>query len=263
MNFFPKITAPYYIWAPPWTCKSSGVKALHFLCHALNESGQKAYLTSGSGTLYAVNPGLNTPMLTPEHHNFYLGEGIDPIAVYPDIVNGNPLAAGKAVRWLLAPAGKHGGDTTFPSTDKVYGYTKDIHENVLCLPAYDTSIFYPPPAGSTRFGVCFYSHKYDRIHGNVLPEYTKEMPRCEGTPQQLAEILRTHECCYVFERSEVMILAKLCGCDVFLTGEGYWDCKYIEEFFDENQDLVPLGVSLEKFEDQLQKFIAETQQWNG
>ena len=36
--------APYYIVSPPYTEKSAGVKVLHMLCHALNMSGQRAYI---------------------------------------------------------------------------------------------------------------------------------------------------------------------------------------------------------------------------
>jgi hypothetical protein len=44
VNLFPTPGAPYYIVSPPYTEKSAGVKVLHMLCHALNVSGQRAYM---------------------------------------------------------------------------------------------------------------------------------------------------------------------------------------------------------------------------
>ena len=44
VNLFPTPAAPYYILSPPFTERSAGVKVLHMLCHALNVSGQRAYM---------------------------------------------------------------------------------------------------------------------------------------------------------------------------------------------------------------------------
>lgn len=250
LNLFPETRIPYFIYAPPWTHISSGVRALHLLCHALNESGQRAYLVPVNMVFYS-NPDLNTPILNEEHAAWYNIKGIDPIAIYPDIVQGNPFKAKKVVRWLLAPAGDYGGDKAFPETDKIYGYTKNIAEPVLCLPTFDRSTF--KSASSERGGSCFYSFKYDKIHGNTLLPLTDGMTRCEGTAEEVARILQTHEDCYIYERSEIFVLAKLCGCKPVPVLTDYWDGKMPEEF-KKTQDQLH-----ENFDWQLKLFIEETQ----
>ena len=257
----PSSRAIYLIWTPSWTYKSSGVRVLHLLCHELNERGEKAYLIP-SDAVFVRHPHLNTPHgldLTnnwPEFHN----SGIDYIVIYPDVVTGNPLKAKKVVRYLLAPRGLYGGSKEFPATDKVYGYTKDLADKVLFLPPYDEGVFYPPPDGSPRAGEVFYSHKYDKIHRNTLPPVTDaHWKRLEGTPQELAGMLRAAEICYMFERSEVGILARMCGCKVVNIVSDYWDGKDPDEAVDPEGNLRAIDWAV--FYEQLAAFIEETQTW--
>lgn len=260
LDLFPEPKIPYFIWMPPWDENSSGIRCLHLLCHALNENGQRAYLVPVN-TITKTNPVLNTPMLTEEHNWFYHTKGIDPIIVYPEIVQDNPFKAKKVVRWLLAPAGLYGGDKTFPETDKVFGYTKDLHDKVLCLPTFNEKIFYPPKE-ENRKGGCYYAHKYKAIHGNALLPLTDDMTQCAGTPEQVAEILRTHEVCYVYERSEILVTAKLCGCKIHPVVTEYWNGLLPSEFFDAEGDLVPQFLLRYHFKIQLERFIEETQRWS-
>lgn len=260
MNLFPELKTPYFIYAPPWSHESSGVRALHLLCHALNESGQRAYLIPVN-SWYATNPALNTPVMNDEHLAYYDLKGIEPIAVYPEIVMDNPFRLKKVVRWLLAPAGAYGGPAKYPEEDKVYGYTRDVAdkygtEKVLCLPTFDTTVFYPPEEGAKRVGDCFYSYKYDKIFGNKLPEETRTMTRCAGEWDIVADILRNYEKCYVYEMSEIMVNAALCGCDVIPVG-----VDLPGAFFNTDGRLVPQKVLLENFEWQLKLFIEESQRW--
>lgn len=259
LNLFPEVKTPYYFFSYPWDEHSSGARCLHLLCHALNESGQRAYLVPVN-TWFHTNRALNTPVLNEEHNALYANFGPEPIVIYPDIVEGNPFKSKKAVRWLLAPAGAYGGSKTFPDTDKVYGYTKDLAEKVLCLPTFDQRIFYPPKV-ENRSGDCFYAHKYDKIHGNKLLPLTDGMTRCEGTPEQVSDMLRSYKNCYVYERSEILINAKLCGCTIRPVLTNYWDGKLPEEFFDKDKNLVSQNVLLENFEKQLRIFIEDTQTW--
>jgi hypothetical protein len=175
---------------------------------------------------FAINPFLNTPQLPQNHHLFYESNGVDPIYVYPDIIRGNPMHGKRVVRWLLAEAGKYGGDSVFPETDKIYGYTTPIAKsagtkNVLLLPTFDRNVFFDND--STRSGACYYAHKYDRIHGNVLPDIVKDAMRLSGKPETISAILRQSEVCYVLEMSEIIINAQLCGCKVILVRTPYFD----------------------------------------
>lgn len=263
LNLFPDDKKPYFLWAPPYDENSSGVRALHLLCHALNEVGQRAYLIPVN-MMFGFNPALNVHILDQNIAMYYQAKGIDPIFIYPDVVTldkDQELDDKKIVRWLLAEAGTYGGDKVFPPKHKVYGYTKNIHENVLCLPTFDERVFHMPVEPHGRKGFCFYSHKYDKIHGNPLQALTYGMTRCEGTPEQVAEILRTHEACYIYERSEILVNAALCGCKVVPIVSDYWNGELPEEFFNEEGSLVPQWRLRYDFEKQLMAFIQETQEW--
>lgn len=271
-------TNPYYIFAPAYTENSSGVKVLHFLCHLLNESGQKAYLYPDNPQGYATHPLLDTPVIIerPGEHNYYRNNGIEAIAVYSDIVKGNPLEVKKVVRYLLAPAGEYGGDAVFADTDRVWGYTTPVTKGagshkVLCLPTFDSKIYYT--SEQYRQGSCFYSHKYDRIHRNMLfPSMSRNSERLVGSPERVASILRKSERCYVYEMSEVIINAGLCGCPVTLVRSDYFNTIDPELEFDfshcswsdaPGEAIVTQGKSQETlysdFFNQLRQFIEETQ----
>lgn len=250
------MSIPYLIYAPRYTHTSSGVRALHSLCDKLRDAGQKAELfIMGEGTPYSPD---------------------EVIAVYPDIVRGNPLATKKVVRWLLAPAGRYGGDAVFPKTDKVWSYTTPIargigNNNVMCLPTFDREIFYD--SGRPREGDCFYAHKYDKIHGNTLLPVTDLAEGLRGLPAQIADTLRKSTMCYVYEMSEIIVLAGLCGCPVTLVRTPYFneippdiDFDYSHvKWSDGEQVVTPNGKSVQQLEEifpeQLQRFIEDTQSW--
>lgn len=269
INLFPKQRVPYYVWAPSYTHISAGVRALHLLVHSLNEAGQRAYLWPENPVGYATNPELNTPIVTqhPQWQNYYQDNFI---AVYPDIVRGNPLNAKHVVRWLLAPRGAFGGDKEFEATDNVWGYLPSLAENVLSLPVTDPSIFYD--GGYKRKGSCFYAHKYDRIHHNELLDVTKNSVRLEGSAKDLAAILRKSEVCYMYEFTASLTEAALCGCPVVLLRTPYfntvdatghignvvWDdgevVKKCDDFYLEYRK------SIREFPDHMLKFIDDTQE---
>lgn len=273
-SFFPEITLPYYIAAPSWTHKSSGVRVLHLLVHALNEYGQKAFLIPLNSGPFCRNPYLNTPLLDVDYENFYNHAEIHPIAVYPDIVIGNPYNCKKVVRYLLAEPAKKVSES-FALTDKVFYYRSDMGSPTLCLPTFDSSIFYPPEKyyrehkyeafGKTRDGVgayeirlgtCFYSCKYEAFGNKLLP-ITDNSARLEGTHNQIADILRKSEKVYLYEHSEIAVLAKMCGCPVEEVKTDYWQGT------DENWHFAkgtPAGWGL-MFRTELCSFVAETQRW--
>lgn len=275
MNLFPKVTTPYYVASPPWTHKSSGVRTLHLLVHALNESGQKAYLIPLNGGAYNRNPCLNTPLLDVDHENFYNHAEISPIAVYPDIVIGNPYNCKKVVRYLLAEP-RDEVAKYFQPTDKIYHYRSDMGIPTLCLPTFDQSIFYPPAPKEgycaqgidgtlysytgklivARKGTCFYSCKYEAFGNKLLP-ITENSARLEGTHEYIANILRNAEKCYVYEHSEIAVLAKMCGCQVEEVKTDYWQGT------DENWQFANGDMDhwMRNFHDQLVYFIHDTQVW--
>ncbi len=276
LNLFPKIQTPYYIISPSYAHTSSGVRTLHLLCHALNESGEKAFLVPAKpyepGN-FTCHPHLNTPVISirNEYINFYGDNGVDPIFVYPDIVDRNPFHANKVVRYYLAPIGGYGRPVTPPKkTDQIWGALPSIAENVLRIPVSDTSIFYKH-SSYVRSGACFYSHKYDNIAGNKLLPITESSTRLTGTLEELAHTLRTSEVCYIYELSSVITEAALCGCPVTLIrtpffntidkecmmGDVVWHdgdvVKSCDNYLPEYQKFI------EGFPAQLENFIRKTQ----
>lgn len=258
-NLFPKLTKPYYIFTPPYTHVSAGVRALHLLCHALNQSGQKAYLAfTEQPKGLAVNPALNTPWTTPELALLY--KDINPIVVYPDIIKGNPTNAKHVVRWLLGYPGLCGGDLTFPDTEQVWAYSAKIARNaktadILCLPVVDPSIFHKPLMFSAdRLGTCYYAHKCETIWGiepKGVPEGCKKL---EGTFEEISDILRHSEMCYIFEDTSVILEAKMCGCPVmFMYNEKFSSNHCEEDWLGSYEDI------LSRFWEQLDDFIKKTQ----
>lgn len=262
IDLFPKETRPYYIFSPSYTHTSSGVRTLHLLCHALNSVGQKAFLVANTDD-YRINVNLDTPVLNVGTSH------LDAIFVYPDIVNGSPWAGRMepkhVIRYLLAPPLY---PKSFGENDQIWGYTTPLakafgSDNVLTIPTFNRDIFHPPNPESVRFGSCFYSHKYDKIFGHKLLPITNGMKRVEGSPQEVADILRTHRKCYVYERSEIIINADLCGCDVLLLETDYFTGLDDDELFPQGWTSNNVHKRIDdierRFPFQLKEFIDQTQ----
>lgn len=227
-NFYSTDHAPYYIFALDYQQQSAGVRALHYLCHALNESGKEAYITCET-----TSPNLRTPVLTEavlkQHHT----SGRKPIMVYPEIVSGDPMAAGGVVvRWLLNKPGHIGGDTVFPDDNLIFAYaanflTPGMHGEILHIPTYDLTIFNNDnnPDDDKRELVCFYAHKY-LIHGGKLTAHVQRaVSLCKDQPlthTEIAAILRRAKLLYIYEPTALVVEALLCGCPASIIETEYW-----------------------------------------
>lgn len=242
------MTRPYYIVAPPFTHKSSGVRTLYKLMDGLRAKDQIVSLD--------FNP--------------------DAIVVYPDITKGNPLRARHVVRFLLAPAGAYGGSRSFPHTDMMWGAHPQLSGNVLTIPVSDPKIFWAG-ANGFRSSTCFYSHKYE-MHGNALLPLTHGAERLEGSLEQVASTLRHATRCFVYELSSVIQEAALCGCPVTLMRTPYFN-KYNADismmignmtWSDESSPFCELSAQEshavyadceERYQRQLDDFIIRTQEY--
>jgi hypothetical protein len=72
----------FIIWAVEYTHKSDEARAIHRLCHLLNEAGYSARLLPSRADLpFATNPEWKTPL-----HFGAIGHSI---VIYPEIVSGN------------------------------------------------------------------------------------------------------------------------------------------------------------------------------
>ena len=287
MNLFPSPGAPYYVVSPLFTEKSAGVKVLHMLCHALNVSGQRAYMIPMNtppqgGEAYCAD--FVTPPLTPEAIRHYAAQNTDPIYVYPEIIRGNPFNAKRVVRWLLAPAGAYGGDRAFPDTDSVWSYSTRIaraagHPNLLTCPAADPGLFTPLP-GVERRGTCFYSHKHRLFGGTLTDDVRHSVEITRGMPRpDLISLLQRSKLFYAYEDTFLIMEAVLCGCPVvLLPNDHFSECHTIEDYGSNgiawgnepsqvaaakaavSQGREDYGKVMALFWTQLGRFIAETQQ---
>lgn len=128
----------FIIFAPSYRATNGGGVVLHRLCALLNDLGYEAYLTRFYNgvpvysnnflhplsrlvgrslwnvfTPFRVHPGWDTPLIK----NPKIPLGDEWIAVYPEIVFGNPLRAKSVVRWLLHKPGFHDGYFMFGNSE--------------------------------------------------------------------------------------------------------------------------------------------------
>jgi GT2 family glycosyltransferase len=277
---------PYYFLAPAYRETSSGVVTLHYLCHMLNLSGREAYICGTEG----VNPDLKTPLLTSSISQRHVAAGKVPIAVYPEVIPGNPLNCAVVSRFLLNfEAFLSGKGMDAAATDLIFYYAARLAEHrgdpdgdLLCVPAIDVEMFSPPAPGSVRKGSYLYQnrHPLTKIDYSQLPADIQLLSMANPlTLPELAELLRHAQVMYSYEWSMTCVMAVLCGCPViFMPGHGIdqqvLDTSFFGStgfaMFDQPQPLeiarATLGDGLHRyvertasFWEQLDMFIAKTQ----
>jgi hypothetical protein len=222
-------THPYFIYAPRWISSSAGIRALHYLCHSLNQLGQKAYLVMTEVAHHGeprISPILNTPILSQETSEAYFRAGINPVVIYAETIPGNPLGATCVVRYLLNYAGALGGEEEFPENELIIAFSKKISEHYSQLNKTENpqTLFLPPidPRNFTKnlekkpYQVV-YAGKYRNFVGKppkvgTLPtvEIFRDGPRMQSR-EQVLEILRNATIVYSFENSSIVTEAILSG----------------------------------------------------
>ena len=165
-SFFATRHRPYYVVAPDYRHSSAGIRVMHQLCHGLNEIGASAHITGCS----TVNARLRTPPLTPAVINGHAHAGLRPIAVYPEVVHGNPLNCERVVRYILNTPGHLGGPAEFGQGEILYAYDPyflpaGMRAKVLTVPCTDDRIMHnrDNPDDARRSGTCFYAMKYRHL----------------------------------------------------------------------------------------------------
>jgi GT2 family glycosyltransferase len=228
-SFFLSRNSPYYIYAPDYTHSAAGIRCLHYLCHALNALGEEAYIAPAR----IKNPKLRTPALTEEVVLNHFRAGRTPIALYPEVISGNPFSAPIIARWLLNKPGHLGGEIQYNPYDLVF-YFQDwclpdgMEGEILTLSTVDFSIFNnnENPLDKIRSGACYYANKFLAFGGSIDAKLKRDatslcldIPR---TPCELAELLRRSEVLYCFEQSSIVPEAIACGCPVLIVPSEYW-----------------------------------------
>lgn len=217
---------PYYLYAPDYRQNSAGIRVMHMLCDALNRSGYEAYVTAS-----VLSPRLITPRLTDDVMALHQAQKIEPIAVYPEVVSGNPLGANIVARYLLNTPGFIGGDGIFTENDILFAYTKGLllpgmpEENVLFLQPVDLGLFQPPADPSVRIPgkICFYQGRSPTgIDQALLPEGSIEITHAyPASREELVKIFQTCEFFYSSSTTALSAEAVLCGCvSAVIPGKG-------------------------------------------
>ncbi len=235
--------APYYIASPNFTQKTAGPRALHYLCHILNELGYEAYITTE-----IQSPWLRTPLLTPEIQEKHIRTGRTPIVVYPETIEGNPLHGNLVVRWLLNQAGHLGGEASIRSHEMVFHWGEWVLQSEptcgkLFVPTVDRRIFNAlKVAPGSRKGFCYYAHKYLKFGGKI-PDAIKNngINLCQDTPrspEEIAHILRSTEALYCFEPSSMATEAYYCGCPPIFV-----ETEYLQQFKMDSLGIIKIAES--------------------
>ena len=224
---------PYYIVTTEYTHQSAGVKVLHLLCHHLNKQGYPAfiydYFAHKKRKSY-INTNYITPVISKEIIKYHKSTNKNPIAIYPEVMRGNPINSNCVVRYLLNYPGLLGGviEDEFDKDDIIFSYSQKIknslknnNSEVLFMPVCDTNIFYEDKNSKIkRIGSCFYASKYQNHHNGELfevtnnsIEITRGLPDSQ-TPKQIADLFRKSEIFYSYEDTSLATEALLCGCPV-------------------------------------------------
>jgi hypothetical protein len=159
----------------------------------------------------------------------------DSVAIYPEIVKGNPLGGSTVVRYILAPLGEMGlngqpGPTEYDKTDKIYSFSKFIYEtdddHTMFLPIIDTNLF--KDQGKKRFKNCLFVGKGD--YTGIEPKGCIEIDRRFAQNQELlADFLNECQVMYCYDyRSAMMECARLCGVRVVLLSTKYPKEDYLK-----------------------------------
>lgn len=97
----------FYIWAPAFTPFSGGIMVLYKLADKMSLIGE------------------DVTIVTKNKNNFPVKNFDQSVAIYPEIVNGNPFGSATVVRWILNTPGVCGGDGIYQPDDIVFKYADD------------------------------------------------------------------------------------------------------------------------------------------
>lgn len=202
---------PYVIVCPDYDKTSGGIKVVWGLFGYLLSKGVEVYMNR--------QPSINV------------------VAIYPEIINGNPIQAKKVVRYILAPPGEMalisknptGGDIRepsmleFPKTDMIYSFSKLIYEtddaHTMFLPIIDTHIFKDQHKQRTKTAVLFGKQPNKGLH----PDDSIIIDRTTASDQStLNDLLNECKMLYVYDHRTAMTeVARLAGCPVTIIPSVY------------------------------------------
>ena len=201
---------PYIIFTPPFKITSGGIRVMWGIYGWLLAKGQIVY----------ANETI---------------QGQDSIAIYPEVIHGNPLEATKIVRYILNKPGLMGkgtpgtstfvpGPTQFDPSDELYyfsrlfGKAKD-QNHYMFLPIINTYLF--RDQGKKRTKIAYFVGK--GVNTNIHPQNAILIDRNFAQDQQaLADLLNECEMLYCYDFVTAMTeVSRLCGCRVIIIPSVY------------------------------------------
>ncbi|MBA4318552.1 MAG: hypothetical protein C0412_09135 [Flavobacterium sp.] len=222
--FSDNIKPGYVICAPDYTENSAGIRCLYMLCDLLNKQGYDSYIAYSNHTTNLLNAPLisiSSARKKVRIENY--------IAVYPEIIIGNPLGARKVVRWVLNKPGFLGGDEVYNEEECVFVYSKfyvpyvkNKIDGMLFMPTIDENIFHNNKnTANTRSLQCYYVGKSSYINGYFDKNKVFEITRTTPHKKDLGKLFRSSNLLYCFDNCTALIFeAILCGCPVVIIPDG-------------------------------------------
>jgi len=219
---------PYYLWAPRWVETSAGIRAIHYLCHALNQAGHKAYLVFAEPRHRGeprVSADLLTPILDGEVLSAHLNAGLIPIAVYPEDVIGNPLGAPTVVRMLWNYSAALGGPNTFDNDEIIWAFSLNIAVDYFQKTGIRPEVLFVPPVNPTEFDSCSDKKPFQLVYAGKFRSFVGKPPQVgdlptieiyrDGNKKQpralVKKLLSEASVVYSFENSSIVTEAILSG----------------------------------------------------
>lgn len=209
---------PYSVFCPSFEIASGGIRVMWGLYGWLLAKGQVAFTNTKIGDM---------PF----------------IAIYPEIVNGNPLGANKVVRYILnkpgvmrgrtPTGGLEPGPTEFDKSDQIYVFSElfntmgvnDRHH--MFLPILDLHLWKDQGKKRTKKAVFFGKGSDLGLH----PEGCVVLNRFNPDQEWLANTLNECEVLYQYDPVSAMSeIARLCGCRVVMLQNTYSKDDYLKKY---------------------------------
>jgi predicted O-linked N-acetylglucosamine transferase (SPINDLY family) len=203
----------FVIAAPCFTYSSGGVIVLYDLARIIQEKNIPCKIFDTSGSKLVNN--IFDVYAKPEDINEYT------IAIYPEIIVGNPLSTKYVVRWILCELGinsPHDIYKTWGADDFVYHYgTFDPDKNVSQYNLLFPLTLSPElrNQGKHREGYCHVIRKGPKFHQPLEYFHPNDSFLLEDhlSRHELIEILNTKEYLISYDPySYISCIAALCGC---------------------------------------------------
>jgi hypothetical protein len=234
---------PYLIYTFNWDDASAGNIVLHKLAQALHKR-----FPNDVYVLAIEQNGMSIPGI------YSCQDDRDNcIAIYPEVIGGNPFSCGSVVRYLLNVPGAIGGPSSFPVEDFLFVYSNIFNsriglpkDRILYTPCLNTQRF--RDKGFIRTKVFYYKGKGNTgfaLGVDPLPAGTSF--RGAERQEELVNLLNQTSILFSYDCVTAMNeVARLCGCPVVLMPNHQWtreDCLLLDTW-----EAGGMGYGLEEME---------------